>query len=202
MWSISMSASVCQKTSCIFCWKVWYHMKQSCCYKLLIDERRTLTQKELNHMVASYDSGYMNKKSKPTAITRETINVLTDIKLKESGKCTEQIELYIPNMCCLPDFACIHFINKIINGTNAFNCILQLLQLIKYTVVKDHTNVKGIGEHGWRMWLAHCFLTNEFQVKAGWNSCEQSCCSWSLPCFQGFSLSSPVLYPSAKSTLS
>ena len=28
-----------------------------------------------------------------------------------------------------------------------------------------------------------------------WDLCEQSCCSWSLPCFQGFSPGSPVFFP-------
>ena len=57
--------------------------------KVLIDERTCLlTLKELNHRIDIYDYGYMNKKNKPTATTRETINVLTDVKLKQSGKCT------------------------------------------------------------------------------------------------------------------
>ena len=36
-------------------------------------------------------------------------------------------------------------------------------------------------------------------VIAGWvttlNLCEESCCSWSLPCFEGFSPGSPVFLP-------
>lgn len=53
--------------------------------KQLIDESRCFTLKELNQRIESFDYGYMNKKNKPTAITRETINGLTEAKLKQSG---------------------------------------------------------------------------------------------------------------------
>ena len=50
--------------------------------KKLIDESRCLTLKDLNQSIESKDYGYMNKKNKPTAIPRETINSLNEAKLK------------------------------------------------------------------------------------------------------------------------
>ena len=56
--------------------------------KYMIDERRYITLKHLNQVVDSFDFGYMNKKDRPTPLTRETINATTDAKLKQSGKMT------------------------------------------------------------------------------------------------------------------
>ena len=53
--------------------------------KVLIDEKRSLTLKELNHRMESFNYGYMHNKDKPTPIARETLNALEDAKLKQSG---------------------------------------------------------------------------------------------------------------------
>lgn len=53
--------------------------------KELIDEVTCLTLRDLNHRIESFDYGYMNRKSKPTTITRETLNGLNDTKLKQTG---------------------------------------------------------------------------------------------------------------------
>lgn len=54
--------------------------------KLLIDQRRIFTLKDLNQRIESFDLGYMNVKSKSSPISRDTINGLGDAKLKQSGK--------------------------------------------------------------------------------------------------------------------
>ena len=61
-----------------------YATKQ--CLKVLIDEKRCLTLRELNNRLESFNYGYMNNKNKPTPIARETLNALDDAKLKQSGK--------------------------------------------------------------------------------------------------------------------
>ena len=53
--------------------------------KVLIDDKRSLTLKELNHRMESFNYGYMHNKDKPTPIARETLNALEDAKLKQSG---------------------------------------------------------------------------------------------------------------------
>ena len=53
--------------------------------RFLIDDEKSLTLKELNSRMESFDYGYMNAKNKPSPITRETIN-LADTKLKQSGR--------------------------------------------------------------------------------------------------------------------
>ena len=53
--------------------------------KFLVDENRALTLKVLNQRLESFDYGYMNVKTKPSPISRETINALGDTKLKQSG---------------------------------------------------------------------------------------------------------------------
>ena len=53
--------------------------------KVLIDEKWSLTLKELNHQMESFNYDYMHNKDKPTPIARETPNALEDVKLKQSG---------------------------------------------------------------------------------------------------------------------
>lgn len=53
--------------------------------KVLIDEKRSLTLKELNHRMEIFNYGYMHYKDKPTPIARETLNALEDAELKQSG---------------------------------------------------------------------------------------------------------------------
>ena len=53
--------------------------------KVLIDEKRSLTLKELNHRMESFNYGYLHNKDKPTPIARETLSALEDAKLKQSG---------------------------------------------------------------------------------------------------------------------
>ena len=53
--------------------------------KVLIDEKRSLTLKELTHRMESFNYGYLHNKDKPTPIARETLNALEDAKLKQSG---------------------------------------------------------------------------------------------------------------------
>ena len=53
--------------------------------KMLIDEKRSLTIKELTHRMKSFNYGYLHNKDKLTPIARETLNVLKDAKLKQSG---------------------------------------------------------------------------------------------------------------------
>ena len=55
--------------------------------KYLIDERRCLTLKRLNQVIESFDFGYMNRKDRPSCITRESLNAVGEAKLKQSGKC-------------------------------------------------------------------------------------------------------------------
>ena len=54
----------------------------NCFLKVLIDEKWSLTLKELNHRMESFNYGYMHNKDKPTPIARETLNALEDAKLK------------------------------------------------------------------------------------------------------------------------
>ena len=53
--------------------------------KVLIDEKRSLTIKELTHRMESFNYCYLHNKDKPTPIARETLNALEDAKLKQSG---------------------------------------------------------------------------------------------------------------------
>ena len=42
--------------------------------KVLIDEKRSLTLKELNHRMESFNYGYLHNKDKPTPIARERMD--------------------------------------------------------------------------------------------------------------------------------
>jgi hypothetical protein len=53
--------------------------------KYLIDERRCFTLTRLNQLLESFDFGYMNRKNRPTCLTRESINATKEAKLKQSG---------------------------------------------------------------------------------------------------------------------
>ena len=68
-----------------------YATKQ--CLKVLIDEKRCLTLRELNNRLESFNYGYMNNKNKPTPIARETLNALDDAKLKQSGKLMYSLDI-------------------------------------------------------------------------------------------------------------
>lgn len=54
--------------------------------KYLIDDRRCFTLKQFNELLESFSFGYMNEKSRPSPLTRETLNCVRDAKLKQSGK--------------------------------------------------------------------------------------------------------------------
>lgn len=51
--------------------------------KLLIEDK-CLTLNELNSRIESFDYGYMDRRNKPSPITRETMNMV-DTKCKQSG---------------------------------------------------------------------------------------------------------------------
>jgi hypothetical protein len=55
--------------------------------KYLIDERRCFTLTRLNQLLESFDFGYINRKNRPTCLTRESINATKDAKFKQSGIC-------------------------------------------------------------------------------------------------------------------
>ncbi|XP_028392652.1 uncharacterized protein LOC114517192 [Dendronephthya gigantea] len=52
--------------------------------KVIVDEKKFISLKELNHRIESFDYGYMNAKNKPSQIVRETVNS-SDSKLKQSA---------------------------------------------------------------------------------------------------------------------
>ena len=53
--------------------------------KVLIDEKRGLTLKALNHPLGIFNYGYMHGKDNPKQIAREGLSALEDAKLKQSG---------------------------------------------------------------------------------------------------------------------
>lgn len=75
--------------------------------KKLIDESRCFTLKVLNQRIESFDYGYMNKKNKPTVITRETINGLTEAKLKQTG--TFSVFVYLCSQSNVPPYVLVFY---------------------------------------------------------------------------------------------
>lgn len=65
--------------------------------KVLIGEK-VVTLQELNNRLESFDYGYMDKKDKPTLISRDTMNS-SDFKLKQSGNCENCIVILMYNTC-------------------------------------------------------------------------------------------------------
>ena len=61
--------------------------------KVLIDGIRCFTLKELNQKIESFDYGYMNKKNQPSPITRDTMNAVSDSKLKQTGKISMVLQM-------------------------------------------------------------------------------------------------------------
>ncbi|XP_028419229.1 uncharacterized protein LOC114544960, partial [Dendronephthya gigantea] len=89
--------------------------------KYLIDESRCITLKELNRRMENFDYGYMNKKNKPTAITRETINGVTEAKLKQSAS----------QMWCLFRFLPIMIGDKVDEQLENWHCLLKLWNIVQ-----------------------------------------------------------------------
>lgn len=63
---------------------VFYEIKQF--LKVFIDEKCGLIFKVLNYRLESFNYGYMYSKDKLILIVREILNVLEDVKLKQSGQ--------------------------------------------------------------------------------------------------------------------
>lgn len=68
----------------LFEWVIPYETKLL--LKYLMDEEHCFSLKRLNQLIDSFDFGYMNKKNRPSPITRESINATGDVKLKQSGE--------------------------------------------------------------------------------------------------------------------
>ncbi|XP_028419163.1 uncharacterized protein LOC114544868, partial [Dendronephthya gigantea] len=89
--------------------------------KYLIDESRCITLKELNRRIENFDYGYMNKKNKPTATNRETINGVTEAKLKQSAS----------QMWCLFRFLPIMIGDKVDEQLENWHCLLKLWNIVQ-----------------------------------------------------------------------
>ncbi|XP_015764291.1 PREDICTED: uncharacterized protein LOC107343243 [Acropora digitifera] len=96
-----------------------YATKQ--CLKVLIDEKRCLTLRELNNRLESFNYGYMNNKNKPTPIARETLNALDDAKLKQSAS----------QMWCLFRFLPIIIGERIDVEMEEWHCLLILWNIVQ-----------------------------------------------------------------------
>ncbi|CAH3115461.1 unnamed protein product [Porites lobata] len=89
--------------------------------KVLIDEKRSLTLKELNHRMESFNYGYMHNKDKPTPIARETLNALEDAKLKQSAS----------QMWCLFRFLPILIGDKVDVEMEEWHCLRTLWNIVQ-----------------------------------------------------------------------
>ncbi|XP_028403169.1 uncharacterized protein LOC114525909 [Dendronephthya gigantea] len=88
--------------------------------KVIVDEKKFISLKELNHRIESFDYGYMNAKNKPSQIVRETVNS-SDSKLKQSAS----------QMWCLFRFFPIIVGDLIDKNLKEWHCFLQLWNIVQ-----------------------------------------------------------------------